>query len=343
MYGCAYWPVAEEADIAAYGFDDSKALTEEKRDSLFAKMKACGRIGWTTHSLTAREIAAAMLHRQPISLNVLSHDAAMSMLEAVLASGVRVTRVFVDTVGDPGVYEAKFNRIFNQGAGGGGGTAGRGWAINFTVSKKADSLYKTVSAASIAAKVTRDRAIRTWVFDEPAFAHMRSAVDEAAAVDAAAFVPEEEDEDEDEDDVIAPNAAKKAKLEAGAAATPEDKKPAPAKAALKESKVLAAKRVLCLHPSSGGSGYPSDPLTKAWMVQHMDRVFGWPSVCRFSWAPAKDALENGGVACDWDDDEASVGGPSQARLGAFFSATTTGGGGKTAWQRKRGLAPVFDL
>ena len=42
-----------------------------------------------------------------------------------------------------------------------------------------------------------------------------------------------------------------------------------------------------------GSGYPSDPTCKAWMQNNLAAcpVFGFPDVVRFSWKPAKDALE----------------------------------------------------
>ncbi|KAI5431224.1 hypothetical protein KIW84_035404 [Lathyrus oleraceus] len=62
--------------------------------------------------------------------------------------------VYIDTVGDPGKYEAKMSKNFPS--------------IKFVVAKKADSLYPVVSGASIAAKVTRDRAARDWVLDETA-------------------------------------------------------------------------------------------------------------------------------------------------------------------------------
>jgi len=87
-----------------------------------------------------------MLRRHPYSLNALSHDAAMELVQRALDMGVNVTHVYVDTVGDPGRYQAKLSAAFSH-------------RIGFTVEKKADATYKVVSAASIAAKVTRDAAM----------------------------------------------------------------------------------------------------------------------------------------------------------------------------------------
>lgn len=54
-----------------------------------------------------------------------------------------------------------------------------------------------------------------------------------------------------------------------------------------------------------GSGYPSDPKCKAWMEKNLaDPVFCFPDFCRFSWGPAKKAVEDGGgIRMEWEGDE----------------------------------------
>ena len=110
----------------------------------------------------------------------------------------------MDTVGDPKKYEALLSSHFPQ--------------LDITVAKKADSLYPVVSAASICAKVTRDR----------------------------------------------------------------------------ELEELEISRDL---PS--GSGYPGDPKTKAWLRQHIDAVFGFPSAVRFSWSTARTLLHQNASPVYW--------------------------------------------
>ncbi|XP_046899548.1 ribonuclease H2 subunit A isoform X2 [Hypomesus transpacificus] len=52
-----------------------------------------------------------------------------------------------------------------------------------------------------------------------------------------------------------------------------------------------------------GSGYPSDPKTKAWMLKYLDPVFGYPQFVRFSWSTAQTLLDSKAVPVHWDDDE----------------------------------------
>ena len=63
VYGAAFWAIDDEPELAAWGFDDSKVVTADKRGALFERMRASPRLGWVVHSITAREISSAMLHR----------------------------------------------------------------------------------------------------------------------------------------------------------------------------------------------------------------------------------------------------------------------------------------
>lgn len=80
--------------------------------------------------------------RSKYNLNAESHDTCMLLIQLLLDKGVNIKNVYVDTVGPPDKYQEKLQRRFAH--------------LNITVSKKADSLYPIVSAASIAAKVCID-------------------------------------------------------------------------------------------------------------------------------------------------------------------------------------------
>jgi ribonuclease H2 subunit A len=60
--------------------------------------------------------------------------------------------VYVDALGATKPYEQLLSSQFP--------------GIDFTVTAKADSKYKIVGAASVAAKVTRDAWIEGWIFEE---------------------------------------------------------------------------------------------------------------------------------------------------------------------------------
>ena len=91
--------------------------------------------------------------RDKYNLNELSHDTAMSLVDEIYTNQkLNIGHVYLDTVGDPLKYEAKLKARFPK--------------LNFKVSKKADSIYPCVSAASICAKVTRDNILKNWIFNE---------------------------------------------------------------------------------------------------------------------------------------------------------------------------------
>ncbi|KAM3964937.1 ribonuclease H2 subunit A [Aphomia sociella] len=72
-----------------------------------------------------------------------------------------------------------------------------------------------------------------------------------------------------------------------------------------------------------GSGYPGDPLTKKFIRDQIDKVFGYPLLVRFSWLTAEHMLQDKAATCTFEeiDDEnpkkkASAGTKS---ISSFFS------------------------
>lgn len=72
-------------------------------------------------------------------MNVIALESTAKLIQGVLDAGANLVAAYVDTVGDPDKYRAMLSKKFP--------------AIAFTVSKKADSLFPIVSAASVVAKV----------------------------------------------------------------------------------------------------------------------------------------------------------------------------------------------
>ena len=153
VYACAYCP-EQHADerLKEEGFADSKTLTPADRVSLLKRMIGNGigngreeYIGWSVRVMSAHDISSAMLSPAGYNLNAQAHDATIELIRDVVRQGVNVTQIFVDTVGVAMSYQDKLQRLFPQ--------------ATVTVTKKADSLFPIVSAASIAAKVTRDAAL----------------------------------------------------------------------------------------------------------------------------------------------------------------------------------------
>ncbi|CAD6192235.1 unnamed protein product [Caenorhabditis auriculariae] len=219
VYGAAISPLDKFNELKNLGVADSKALTEQKRDDIFEKMNNDDEtkqvVAYAVRCLSAQLISASMLKRCKYSLNEVSHEAAITLIRDALDSKVNVVEIKVDTVGPKATYQAKLEKIFP--------------GISITVTEKADSLFPIVSAASIAAKVTRDSRLRSWEF---------------------------------------------------------------------------AEANICVPAEGYGSGYPGDPKTKNFLKRCCDPAFGYPSLVRFSWKTAENAMEKGCVSVSWEDDEA---------------------------------------
>ncbi|TLD25095.1 hypothetical protein PspLS_05741 [Pyricularia sp. CBS 133598] len=160
VYGVFYLPIPLSDPLLreTHHFDDSKVLTPAVRSSLMESLctptlsQSAGSLnstcGWAISSLSARDIGAGMMRpatSAAYNLNAQALDATVSLIQGVMDRGVNVAEIYVDTVGPPAAYQKKLERFFPT--------------AKVTVSKKADSLYPCVSAASVCAKVTRDAAL----------------------------------------------------------------------------------------------------------------------------------------------------------------------------------------
>jgi len=156
VYGICYCPVSLAEKLANLGFADSKTLTEEARDNLLKIIEEnLDFIGWSIKVISPTTISTDMLRRCKISLNTLSHDAAIELTQKAIADGANVTEMYVDTVGTAATYQAKLEEVFP--------------GVKVVVQPKADADFPIVSAASICAKVARDRCIKSWIFQEGDF------------------------------------------------------------------------------------------------------------------------------------------------------------------------------
>ncbi|KAF5826044.1 ribonuclease H-like domain-containing protein [Dunaliella salina] len=145
VYAAAVAP--ESSDLSGRDFNDSKALTAERRDSLFDDISNDPQIGYCAEILSAQFISACMLSRDRVSLNLLAMESTYKIIRSIMDKGYKLTKVFIDTVGDAERYAQRLAQQFPS--------------LQFTVCPKADALYPVVSAASIVAKVLRDRALES--------------------------------------------------------------------------------------------------------------------------------------------------------------------------------------
>ncbi|KAF4750823.1 Ribonuclease H2 subunit A [Perkinsus olseni] len=157
VYGAAISEVGKSDALGRMRFNDSKQLTEAERSKLFEDIhkeavQDDGVLGFAVHVLSAHEISTKMLRRNKVNLNRISHDTAIGLIEHALSEGINIKEVYVDTVGDPERYQSKLSSIFKR----------RG-VDTIVVCKKADAIYPICSAASICAKVVRDRLVQEEV------------------------------------------------------------------------------------------------------------------------------------------------------------------------------------
>ncbi|WVN86487.1 ribonuclease HII [Cryptococcus depauperatus CBS 7841] len=152
VYAAAYCPLSFKETLEGIGFDDSKALTANTRQVLWESFSANSPLCYSSSTLSPQDISANMLRKVPVNLNRQAEDATIGLIEAALNRGVNVKECYVDALGPAPQWQARLSALFPT--------------IAFTVCPKADSLFKIVGAASIIAKVTRDRYVHGWINPE---------------------------------------------------------------------------------------------------------------------------------------------------------------------------------
>ncbi|EDW64984.1 ribonuclease H2 subunit A [Drosophila virilis] len=239
VYGISYCPLERKSALVELGCADSKQLTEEKREIIFNDLNtleyANSCIGWAVEIISPNVISSSMYRRTKCSLNEVSMDSAMGLIQEAIDAGVNIAEVYVDTVGPPEKYQEKLLKRFPN--------------FKITVAKKADSTYPIVSAASICAKVTRDHALKVWQFPEG----------------------------------------------------------------------------LIIKDNAFGSGYPGDPVTKRFLTENIDLVFGFPRLVRFSWSTAENALADKAYDMEFDEPDSEKPKYAGTKLTKFFKGTTKTG------------------
>ncbi|KAH0788455.1 Ribonuclease H2 subunit A [Histomonas meleagridis] len=149
VYGSAFAEVGYKWPTSV---NDSKKLTPHQREENLKRLKNLP-VGFGVRVLSSVEISAKMLAPKEINLNEMSHDSARMLVQAALDAGLQIKKLYVDTVGPEAKYQEKLKHFFPN--------------IEITVTPRADSKFKVVSAASINAKVLRDQLVRDYIFEEP--------------------------------------------------------------------------------------------------------------------------------------------------------------------------------
>ncbi|KAH7647382.1 ribonuclease HI large subunit [Cryptosporidium bovis] len=153
VYACLYYPKENEEMLRKFGVDDSKKLTSSNRDKINVRIrKETDKFGWRIHSISPEYLSCEMQKRRKRNLNEISHIATINLITSVINNGVNVREIYIDTVGPPETYKDKLKQIFPN--------------IDIVVKPRADSLFTSVSGASILAKVKRDDFLLNW-WDQP--------------------------------------------------------------------------------------------------------------------------------------------------------------------------------
>lgn len=85
--------------------NDSKQLTEKVREEILDQLVKLDYIAFGLKFISPVQISAKSFRRQKYSLNEISHTAAIELIQGFVDRGVKIGKVFVDTVGPMEKYQ----------------------------------------------------------------------------------------------------------------------------------------------------------------------------------------------------------------------------------------------
>lgn len=93
--------------------NDSKQLTDKVREEIFDKFSDLDYIAFGMKIISPSQIANKSYRRQKYSLNEISHNAAIELIKGLVERGVKIERVYVDTVGPMEKYQVNKIKIIS--------------------------------------------------------------------------------------------------------------------------------------------------------------------------------------------------------------------------------------
>ncbi|KAI8832699.1 ribonuclease HII-domain-containing protein [Chytridium lagenaria] len=140
VYAVGFVPESKLKEVKSLGVDDSKKLQNHFRETLFSHMNTQHSewVGWAVTAISEDIKRRYITFQGEIQLNQQAHETTVALVKHVQSMGISISEMYVDTVGK----ESKYQEYLEKQLPG----------IKITVSKKADSKYPIVSAASVFAK-----------------------------------------------------------------------------------------------------------------------------------------------------------------------------------------------
>lgn len=89
-------------------------MNRERAQSLLESLRESGDLDFLTIPISPKDLSDQMEREESISLNEISKRAAFQLIDHFIAAGVRLSCVFIDTVGKEGKYQKVFEEKYQN-------------------------------------------------------------------------------------------------------------------------------------------------------------------------------------------------------------------------------------